>query len=126
MRVWTVHVRQGHETILVREGFAILAFLFPMLWFLVNRMWLVLVLYLALGAIFGAATQALPEAAIAVAALAVQLLVGFHARDLRRWTLERRGWRMIGVVAAKGGEDEALARLYAGRPDLLAWSAARA
>jgi hypothetical protein len=126
MRIWTVHVRPNHETILVREGFAVLAFLFPMLWFLANRMWLVLVLYLALGALFGAVTQALPEAVVAIAALAVQLLVGFHARDLRRWTLERRGWRFIGVVAAKGGEDEALARLYAGRPDLLAWSAARA
>jgi hypothetical protein len=126
MRVWTVHSRPGHETILVREGFATLAFLFPVPWFLVNRMWLVLVLYLALGAMFGAATRALPEAVIAVAALAAQLMVGFHARDLRRWTLERRGWRMLGVVAAKGGEDEALARLYAARPDLLAWGAARA
>ncbi|WP_439580379.1 DUF2628 domain-containing protein [Elioraea sp.] len=126
MRVWTVHVRQGHDTILVREGFAVLAFLFPMLWFLVNRMWLVLLLYVALGAMLGAATQALPEAVIAAGALTVQLLVGFHARDLRRWTLQRRGWRLLGVVAAKGGEDEALARLYGGRPDLLAWSAARA
>lgn len=126
MRVWTVHLRQGHETILVREGFAWLAFLFPAVWFLVNRMWLVLVLYLALGALLGAATQALPEAVVAAGALTVQLLVGFHARDLRRWTLERRGWRLLGVVAAKGGEDEALARLYTGRPDLLAWGAARA
>jgi hypothetical protein len=126
MRVWTVHVRPDRETILVREGFAVLAFLFPVLWFLANRMWLVLALYLALGAILGAAARALPEPVVAAAALAAQLLVGFHARDLRRWTLERRGWRMLGVVVARGGEDAALARLYAARPDLLAWSLARA
>lgn len=126
MRVWTVHVRPGHETVLVREGFAWLAFLAPPLWFLANRMWLVLVLYLAFGALFGAAAPALPEEAVAAGGVVVQLLVGLHARDLHRWTLARRGWRMIGVVAARGGEDEALARLYAGRPDLLAWSNARA
>lgn len=126
MRVWTVHVRPGHETILVREGFAWLAFLFPALWFLANRMWLVVVLYLAGAAILGAAMRDLPEALIALAGLAAQLLIGFHARDLRRWTLARRGWRLLGVVAARGGEDGALARLYTSRPDLLAWGSARA
>ncbi|WP_337875138.1 DUF2628 domain-containing protein [Elioraea sp.] len=126
MRIWTVHVRPGHETILVREGFAWLAFLFPVLWFLAHRMWLVVVLYLAGATILGAAMRDLPEALIALAGLAVQLLIGFHARDLRRWTLARRGWRLLGVVAARGGEDAALARLYAGRPDLLAWGSARA
>ncbi|GIX09335.1 DUF2628 domain-containing protein [Elioraea sp.] len=126
MRIWTVHVRPGHETILVREGFAWLAFLFPVLWFLAHRMWLVVVLYLAGATILGAAMRDLPEALIALAGLAVQLLIGFHARDLRRWTLARRGWRLLGVVAARGGEDAALVRLYAGRPDLLAWGSARA
>lgn len=126
MRVWTVHLRQGHETVLVREGFALLAFLFPALWFLFNRMWLVLVLYLASAAILGAALRDLPEELIGAAGLAAQLLIGFHARDLRRWTLARRGWRMLGVVAAEGGEDAALARLYGARADLLAWGSARA
>lgn len=126
MRVWTVHLRQGHETVLVREGFAWLAVLFPGLWFLVNRMWLVLVLYLAGAAILGVVMRDLPEELIGVAGVAVQLLIGFHARDLRRWTLARRGWRLLGVVAAEGGEDAALARLYGARPDLLAWGSARA
>lgn len=126
MRVWTVHLRQGHETILVREGFAWLAFLFPAVWFLFNRMWLVLVLYLAGAAMLGAAMRDLPDELIGLAGLAVQLLIGFHAPDLRRWTLARRGWRLLGVVAAAGGEDAALARLYTARPDLLAWGAARA
>jgi hypothetical protein len=53
--------------------------------------------------------------------LAGQLLIGWHARDLHRWTLGRRGWRMIGVVSSDGGEDAAVARLYTQRPELLAW-----
>lgn len=126
MRVWTVHVRPGHGTILLREGFAWLAFLFPGLWFLVNRMWLVLVLYLAGAVLLGAAMRDLPDPLIGLAGLAVQLLIGCHARDLRRWTLARRGWRLLGVVAAAGGEDAALVRLYTARPDLLAWGGARA
>jgi hypothetical protein len=126
MRVWTVHVRQGRETVLVREGFAWLAFLFPLLWFLANRMWLVLVLTLALGVAFGAVADRLAEPLVIAVGLAAQVLIGFHARDLRRWTLARRGWAMIGVVAAPGGEDSALARLYGARPDLLAWGSARA
>jgi hypothetical protein len=115
MRIWTVHERQaGTDPVLVREGFAWLAFLFAGLWFAFNRMWLVLVIYLALVGLLIALT---PEAAAPYAAVALQVLVGLHARDLRRWTLERRGWRLSGVVAARD-EDGAWARLYARRPDL--------
>jgi hypothetical protein len=28
----------------------------------------------------------------------LSLLVGFEAASLRRWTLNRRGWRQVGVV----------------------------
>jgi hypothetical protein len=71
--------------------------------------------------ILGVALAGLPEALSAAAAFAIQLMIGWHARDLYRWTLARKGWRPIAVVAARGGEDEALARLYAARPELLAW-----
>jgi len=121
MTLWTVHAKGTAAPVLVREGFSLWAFLFAAPWFALNGMWLVLVLYLAGGVVLGAATSALPEAASAAIAFAVQLLIGFHARDLRRWTLTRQGFRTIGVVAARGGEDEAVARLYAVRPELLAW-----
>jgi hypothetical protein len=119
--VWTVHARGTAQPVLVKEGFSLWAFLFAAPWFAVKGLWLVLVLYLAAGAILGAALAPLPEAVTAPVALAIQLLIGWHARDLQRWTLARKGFRTIAVVAAKGGEDEALARLYAARPELLAW-----
>ncbi len=122
MRVWTVHnppeappERGRRAPVLVREGsFAWLAFLFAGLWFLINRMWLVFVIYLALAVLLGVL---LPDRIAPWVAFALQLLVGFHARDLRRWTLERRGWRLAGVVAAPD-EDAAWARLFVERPDL--------
>jgi len=121
MTVWTVHAKGTAQPVLVREGFSLWAFLFAAPWFALNGMWLVLVLYLAGGVVAGAAMAGLPEALSSGAALLLQLLIGFHARDLRRWTLARQGFRVIGVVAAAGGEDEAVARLYAQRPELLAW-----
>lgn len=121
MKVWTVHAKGVSPPLLVKEGFSLWAFLFAAPWFIWHRMWLVLVLYLAGGTILGVATAELPEAVTAPLGLAAQLLIGWHARDLHRWTLARRGWRMIGVVATEGGEDAAVARLYTQRPELLAW-----
>jgi hypothetical protein len=115
MRIYTVHPRAGQEPVLVREGFSWGAFLLPTLWFLWNRMWLVafadLVLMLAIGLL-------LPDRAAAWVALAAQILLAMHARDLRRWTLARRGFALVGVVAA-ANEEEAVLRLAAERPDLL-------
>lgn len=121
MKIWTVHAKGVSPPLLVREGFSFLAFLFSAPWFAVNRMWLVLVLYVAFWSIFGSLTAGLPEEITLPVAIVGQLLIGFHARDLKRWTLKRRGWKTIGVVATQGGEDAALARLYTARPELLAW-----
>jgi hypothetical protein len=128
MRVWTVHAppeaapaRRPRAPVLLREAFSWTAFLFGALWFLWHRMWLVLLIYLAVAALIAAL---LPERVAPYAAFALQLLVGFHARDLRRWTLERRGWRLAAIIAARD-EDAAWARLLAERPDLVR-AAARA
>ncbi len=100
--------------VLLREAaFCWLAFFFAGLWFLWHRMWIVFAIYLALAVLLG---MLLPERIAPWAAFALQLLVGFSARDLRRWTLERRGWRLAAVVAAPD-EDAAWARLFTERPE---------
>jgi hypothetical protein len=138
MRVWTVHAppeaapqavldeaaaraHRARAPVLLREAFSWTAFLFGALWFLWHRMWLVLLIYLAIAVLIGAL---LPEGVAPYAVFALQLLVGFQARDLRRWTLERRGWRLAAIIAARD-EDAAWARLLAECPDL-ARAAARA
>jgi hypothetical protein len=125
MRVWTIHAPpapQGSVPVtappgpvaLVREGFSWVALVAPLPWFLWQRMWLVAVLWTA-GAVIAALL--LPERLLPWAAVAAQILVAAHARDLKRWTLARQGLAPQGVVAARN-LDAAIARLAELRPDL--------
>ena len=115
MRLFTVHARTGTKpaTRLVREGFSFPAFLFGPLWLLWHALWLGLLGYLLLAA----AIAAIPDPWENWAALALQLLLGLHARDIQRWTLARRGFTTEGVVAGRD-EEEALLRLVSARPGL--------
>ena len=91
----------------VRDGFRVWAFLLPPLWMLIRRLWLVLVLYLALNVAVGIIMQLAGLqgwARFAVSAL-IGLLVGLEAATLERWTLARRGWRMLGTVIGDTSED---------------------
>ncbi len=114
MRIYTVHARAGQEPVLVREGFSWGACFIPTLWFLWNRMGLVALLHLALLAAIG---LLLPDRVAGWAALAVQILVAMEARELRRWTLGRRGFALRGVVAAPD-EEAAWLRLAEAEPDI--------
>jgi hypothetical protein len=108
MRIYTVHERagapvDGEGLVFVKEGFSWPAFLFPLLWLLFQRLWLVLVLYLGVAFAVASAAEAVglaPAAALAVS-LSVQFLLGCEANDLRRWTLARRGSREIAVACGR-------------------------
>jgi hypothetical protein len=51
----------------------------------------------------------------AICSLALQFLLGFEAGDIRRWTLERKGYRMVGL--AGGGNLEEAERAFFSRWD---------
>lgn len=98
----------------VRDGFHFWAFLLAPLWLLLHGLWLALFGYLALTAALGAL---LVLAGVSVtmkffAAFLVALLVGFEAPSLRRWTLARRGWKMLGFIVDRKAET-AERRFYA-------------
>lgn len=105
----------AEKTVLVRDGFAFLAFLVPVLWFLRHRMWieaaLALALTLALSTLDGLGGLGGP-----LLSLLASLLIGLEAPTLRLWTLRRRGWRERGVVEAEGLAD-AEARLFLGEDE---------
>ncbi|HZD91046.1 MAG TPA: DUF2628 domain-containing protein, partial [Pseudolabrys sp.] len=115
MPTYTVHEpppRQGKSAdperfAFVRDGFHVWAFVLTPLWLLFRRLWLVFVAYvIAMLALEGVLTAFnVPSLAKSVAGLLIALLVGLEAGALRRWTLERRGWKTHGFVVGDDLED---------------------
>ena len=114
MRFWTAHLRAGKTPILVREGFSWGAFFFGPLWLLVHRAYIPAVLALAAGVLIGGLTSGGEASALSVL---LALALGFYGRDLVRFSLDRRGYTLAHLVAARDA-DAALARLLERRPDL--------
>ncbi|HXW24900.1 MAG TPA: DUF2628 domain-containing protein [Xanthobacteraceae bacterium] len=108
MAVYTVHepprrnadaLAHTERFVFVRDGFSWPAFLFGPLWMLRHRLWLPLILYLAVLFALSAALRVAGagDAVLAIGFL-VSLLVGFEASSLRRYGLVRRKWHSLGVV----------------------------
>jgi Protein of unknown function (DUF2628) len=98
--------------IFVRDGFYFWAFLLAPFWMIRHRLWLVLALYLviSIGIEFGLRAVGGSSGAILLVGLLISLLVGFEAGTLRRFTLQRRGWRNVGTVS--GRQEEAELRFF--------------
>jgi Protein of unknown function (DUF2628). len=118
MRVYTVHVRTPTErldrdVILIREGFNWYAFLFAGLWALWSRLWLVAAGLIALELVWAAIATRFDVDPLfqAATSFGLALIVGWAANDLRRWTLFRRGYTEVGVVAARD-DDQAMQRFF--------------
>ena len=99
----------------IREGFSLFAFILPPIWMLANRLWLVLIGYLLiLGALHGVITLLdIPDHWRYYVTMALNLLVGFEADSLERWSLDRRSWRMVGAVSG-ANYDECERRFFEG------------
>lgn len=92
---------------LVKDGFHWWAFLLPVVWLLVNRIWWGLLAYVALTmgvALLGRAVHMPPEA-LAGFELLVGVFLGLTAGDLKGWQLGRRGYEAVDVVSGRGRED---------------------
>jgi len=113
MRFYTLHERPAQraggeaEVLAIASGFRWWAAIVPLVWLLWHRLWLGFVLYLlfsiALGV--GFALGDIAEPAATAIGLAVSLLIGFGAADYWRWTLERKGWRLVAVLRAEAAAD---------------------
>jgi len=115
LRFYSVHAEpwnpattpQGADrTVMVKEGFSWPAFLISLPWMIWHRMWVILLLYLAL--VIGLAALSefgqLPDQVMTVASLAIALVLGFEGNSLLRWTLARRGYEEVGEVAAESSQ----------------------
>lgn len=120
MKLFAVHVKPGAEPLVTPEGFSWGAFAFGPLWLALHRAWIAAALSLAASVLI--VVLAPPELA-AILGFGLAWLLGLHGHDLQGWALERRGYTLIHMVAARGRE-EAWLRLIGHRPDLAARFAA--
>ena len=116
MTFWTAHLAPDREPVLLRDGFSWGAFLFGPLWLLLHRAWIPAAIAFAATVLIAALV---PEPAQTVLTLGLMLLLGLSGRDLRAWSLERRGFLLAHVLTART-EADALARLLTNRPDVAA------
>lgn len=112
MPMFTVHeprsrgrgaLDQADRMVFVKDGFNWAAFVVPLVWLLAKRQWLALILVLALVAVLNVALFLIgtPNLLIIAVNLAISFILGFEAADLMRWTLARRRYQMVGVIAAE-------------------------
>ena len=102
----------------VKEGFSWPAFFVPFFWLIYHRMWIELVLLLALlvalQIVFGLDQRG--EALVGWASFAVSLLFAFEANDLRTASLERRGYKLVGVASGDSRDNAELTFLHGWLP----------
>jgi Protein of unknown function (DUF2628) len=124
MNVYTVHeppnppadrIERAEKLEFVRDGFTWLAAMIPPLWMALNRLWIALLAYLltvaAAGIVLGAA--GVNQSMISLVILAAHIVIGFEADNIRRWTLEHRGWDEVGTVTGRN-RDECERRFFDG------------
>lgn len=116
MMTYTVHeppgasadrIERAEALVFVRDGFsAFAAFLTPF-WMLANRLWLALAAYVAAVLLVGAliAVLGVGENIAGSLMFAGHLIVGFEADAIRRWSLGRQGYAMIGSVTGRTTDD---------------------
>jgi hypothetical protein len=111
---WTAHISRDREPVLLHDGFAWGAFLFGPFWLLLHRAWIPATLSFVTFFVFA---FRLPAGIADVLVPALMVLHGLSGNDMRGWALERRGYLLTHVLAART-ESDAMARLLADRPDL--------
>jgi uncharacterized protein DUF2628 len=89
---------QTDRLAIVPDRFSFLAFGFSIIWLLFHRLWLVLLGYLFLTLLVELLALSVGGEAMGVVAFFVSLIFAFEAQALRRWSLERKGWRVVGIV----------------------------
>jgi Protein of unknown function (DUF2628) len=114
MKTYTVHeppnapagrLERAERLVFVKDGFSWMATLFTPVWLIVYRLWWPLVGYVALMVLLGALGNLVGTGWTGLVSLALNLLIGFEASVLRRWGLDRRGWRSVGSVSGRTAEE---------------------
>jgi hypothetical protein len=108
----------GDEEILVRDGFTLLAFLVPVIWFVWHRMWLWAAAFLLGGLAVAVAIDRTDWDGTALfAAFLMALWAGLEAGGQRVGALVGRGWTVRDVVVASGRDVAEAAYFRSAKPE---------
>jgi len=125
MRAYTVHAPPGDRTeqpanpeklAFVKDGIAWPALFVPILWILYHRLWLTLVWYIVFALFVAWIGRLWHEDTATIVAVLGAILFALEANNIRRLSLNGRGWREAGGSFGRNLE-EAEAR-YFGAPSL--------
>ena len=115
LKVYTIHVKPSlredtgfdPDAVLVPEGFSFLALIFQGAWAMYHKLWLVAFIMFMVSFVAAILVQLSSGGFVIGFAvnLAIAVLIGAEARNLRRWTLGRHGYRQVGVVLGETLED---------------------
>lgn len=113
MKVYTTHRSPNaprEHALFIKDGFSWPAFLFPVIWLIIKRLWLALALYILAVAVISVTASAtdLSGASVFVILLGLNLILGFEANKLNRRALTRRGFAEEGPFVGEDLEEAEL------------------
>jgi hypothetical protein len=102
MRSYSVHAPPGEPAApekfaFVKEGFSWPALFVPILWILWHRLWLTLVGYIVYVLVLAWIGRLAGDAYATLIGLLGNILFALEANNIRRLSLENRGWREVGI-----------------------------
>jgi hypothetical protein len=120
-RIYTVHLLDNADPVLVKQGFSWPAFFLAVPWALFHRMWWVaagfVVLQIILGVVFSEA--GFNDMQQAIISFILAIIIATSADELRRYALTSRGYVLTDVVVEENSE-RALRRFLEARPEVAA------
>ncbi|HFB2048754.1 MAG: DUF2628 domain-containing protein [Hyphomicrobiaceae bacterium] len=116
VEAYTIHERQdtvalknerADELIFVKDGFSLLASVLPPIWMIANCVWLVLFAYVFIVLILTVFFSVfhIYNFWLVYIVCVLNLIIGFEADSIVRWTLDRKAWKQIAHVTGATRED---------------------
>ena len=98
---------RSESLLFVGDGFSWKAALFSPFYLLLRGEWLALAAYVVAATLLGLLLSVIGASNdwFVVVFIVLNVVAGFEASELKRWSLDRRGWREIAVVSGRGQED---------------------
>lgn len=98
---------RAESLVFVKDGFSWMAALFSPIWLIVHRLWWPLLGYVVLVGLFEFIRWSgiLDPGWMTLAGMTLHLLIGLEADTLRRWALDRGGWRVLGSVSGRNAAE---------------------